>query len=154
MESRQEKFDRLIDSRTKDKEKIERTMHYASDRFDILVIALSSSFFLASVGYLKTSNGQEHNCLPLLFVSWALFVTCTISNLFSQVTSFYGSLNNWRLVRNKIRALRGGNQIGTNAEHNRKLNQLNKATTVLNAVSLLSITIGLISLVTFFISNN
>ena len=154
MESRKEKFDRLIAARTAEREKIERTMHYASDRFDILVIALSSSFFLASVGYLKTVESTDQKCLFLLFISWSLFVVCTISNLFSQVTSFYGSEYNWRLVRNKIRGLRGGNQIGSNVSHSRNLNRLNTATTILNAVSLFSITSGLICLVTFFISNN
>ena len=88
---------------------------YALNRFDILIISLSSGGLALSIGLVKNLipnlNEVDTSCLKY---SWALFGASIILNLLSQVTSYFANFYELKVVTNLIRIKKGksvkGNQ--------------------------------------------
>ena len=76
------KLEKHIDSTRENKK-------YSIDRFDILIISLSSGALGLSISYLKDILKDLH-CVNLtsLKMSWILFALAIICNLLSQRTAF------------------------------------------------------------------
>ena len=131
-----------------------QNMKYSLDRFDILIITLSSGGLIFSIGFVKDilDSYAEINFI-LLKLSWILFGGSVITNLVSQITGYLANRLEIKISRNLIRNERGktlkGNQYKYKNRH--KLNNL--LTNFLNGASLILL-VGAIVLLIIFVSIN
>jgi len=127
---------------------------YSSNRIDILIITISTTALVTTIGFSKTILNEEINIdVELLKCSWLLFVISIVVNLLSQQSSYHSHKYDIMVTNNLIRTARGKNIIGDEVRQGRLCNTLNSITEGLNLTSLLSLIIGLITVVIFF-SNN
>lgn len=154
MESRKDKHERYLNKLEKHVEFSKEASKYSSDRFDILLISLSTSALVLSIGFVKNviPNLKEIDT-SLLKTSWLLFVIALIANLISQVTGFYSHKYDIKVTINLIRDERGNLPKGDQRSFKFYCEILNKTTLTLNGISLLTLLSGVIVLVLFF-SNN
>lgn len=154
MESRKDKHERYLDKLEKHISLAKESSKYSSDRFDILLISLSTSALILSIGFVdKVIPNLHYISTSYLKTSWLLFVVALISNLTSQVTGYYSNIFDIRVTRNLIREERGKLLKGNQEKLEAFCKNLNRLTLILNGVSLLSLVSGIIILVVFF-SNN
>lgn len=127
---------------------------YSSDRFDILLISLSTSALVLSIGFVHKVI-PDLSCVELfsLKFSWSLFVITLVSNLISQVTGYYANQKDIKITKNLIRQERGKKMKGKQEKLEKWCYRLNFITLTLNGLSLLCLISGTIALVVFF-SNN
>jgi hypothetical protein len=129
-------------------------LKYSLDRFDILIIALSSGGLVFSMGFIKDiiSPEVETNFL-LLKIAWILFGSSIISNLLSQVTGYFANKLEIRITKNIIRQEREKPIKGNKEkdECNKKI--VNYLTYFLNGTSLVLL-IGAVILLIIFLSTN
>lgn len=154
MESRQQSHDRYIERLEKHLDLTKESTRYSSDRFDILIISLTSSALIFSIGFVKDIV-KDFSSLDtsLLKISWLLFIIALISNLISQVSGYFSSYWEIKVTTSLIREERGNSKEEDLDENEKWCNIFNIFTHSLNLISLSSFIIGLIILVTF-ISNN
>ena len=154
MESRKDKHERYIDKLEKHVSFAKESSRYSSDRFDILLISLSTSGLILSIGFVDEII-PNLKCIDstLLKTSWLLFVIALVSNLTSQVSGYYANQYDIKVTRNLIREERGSNLIGSQKQFENYCSTLNGLTLLLNGVSLITLISGIITLV-LFISNN
>lgn len=123
---------------------------YSLDRFDVLIITLSSGGIVFSLGFLKdiVSSANVTNFV-LLKIAWMFFGSAIISNLFSQVTAYFASKSEIKCSKNIIRIKRGKEPKGDQAkyEHNQKM--ANTATMALNGTSLILLIAAIVLLIIF-----
>ena len=154
MESRQQSHDRYIGKLEKHLDSTKENTRYSSDRFDILIISLSTSALVFSIGFIKDIvtdfSSLDTSCLK---TSWLLFVTALISNLISQVSGYFSNFYDIKVTTNMIREERGNPRDEDNDRNERWCTNFNHITHLLNLTSLISFIIGVIILITF-ISNN
>lgn len=154
MESRQEIHDRYINNLDKYVDSAKETSKYSLERFDILIISLSTSALILSIGFVKNIIPEIHKIdTSLLRTSWLLFVIALISNLISQVTGYYANEKAIKIAKSKIKKERGKSIKGDNDKLEKRKSLFDKLTIGLNGFSLLILIIGIIVLVIFF-SNN
>lgn len=154
MESRKYKHDRYLNKLEKHIEKAKEASRYSSDRFDILLISLSTSALVLSIGFVKNIF-PDLGCIntSMLKTSWLLFVLCLLSNLISQVSGYYAHQFDIKVNINKIRLERGNEPRGKQKRLKRNLNIFNNVTIWLNGFSLLFLLAGIIIIVLFFSIN-
>jgi hypothetical protein len=154
MESRRDKHERYLNKLEKHVEFSKEASKYSADRFDILLISLSTSALVLSIGFVKNviPNIKEIDT-SFLKTSWLLFVVALIANLTSQVTGLYSHKYDIKVTRNLIREERGKLPKGVQKNFEFYCEWLNKTTLTLNGISLLTLLSGIIILVLFF-SNN
>jgi len=154
MESRKDKHERYLEKLEKHISLAKESSIYSSDRFDILLISLSTSALVLSIGFVDKVI-PNLGCIDtsLLKFSWLLFVITLISNLISQVSGFYANQYDIKVTRNLIRGKRGSKLKGDQKKLEKSCKNLNRLTLNLNGASLLSLITGIIILVLFF-SNN
>lgn len=154
MESRKEKHERYIEKLEKHISLAKDSARYSSDRFDILLISLSTSALVLSIGFV---NKVIPNLIGintfLLKTSWLLFVITLVSNLVSQVTGYFSNQFDVEVTRNLIREERGKQVVGNQKAKIKYCNFLDRLTLILNAISLFSLVFGIILLVLFFSRN-
>jgi hypothetical protein len=152
MDSRKENHDRRLKKLEEHVTNAKKASTYSSDRFDILLISLSSTALVLSIGFV---NRPEIHFFEkcLLKTSWLLFVITLISNLLSQVTGYYANYLDIKVTKNEIREERGKGIKGDQSQFQKRCTNLNRATLGLNMTSLLSLIIGVITLVIFFEKN-
>lgn len=154
MESRKDKHERYLDKLEKHISLAKESSKYSSDRFDILLISLSTSALILSIGFVdKVIPNLQCISTFLLKSAWLLFVVALVSNLTSQVTGYYSNHFDIRVTKNLIRDERGKQLKGNQKKLEAFCNILNSLTLIFNAVSLFSLVTGIIILVLFF-SNN
>ena len=133
----------------------EDAMKYSLDRFDILIITLSSGALGFSMSFIKdVAKNNNYHHLTLLKFSWLLFGISLIANLLSQVTSFFAHQYELKISKNLIRKEKGKNSIlnnETKIELTKKI--FDYSTYILNAVSLLALIGGVIILIIFTYNN-
>lgn len=151
MESRLDKHDRYLSKLENHIQFSKDASRYSSDRFDILLISLSTSSLVLSIGFVKNIV-PDLKCIDTttLKISWLLFVICLISNLISQVSGYYSHHFDIKVTRNLIREERGRNYKGNQNKYERYCSNLNRVTLWLNGFSLLLLITGIVLLVFFF----
>lgn len=143
--------DRYLSNLEKHIERAREAEKYSADRFDILLISLSSTALVLSIGFVNNViSDLKAVDTSLLKTSWLLFVVTLISNLLSQVSGYYAHVYDIKVTRNLIRAERGKNQKGNQELYEIYCSILNKITIVLNGISLLCLITGIITIVSFF----
>lgn len=132
----------------------QKAVDYSLERFDILIISLSTSGLILSVGFVKDIIKDFENINPILLkISWLLFALSLIVNLLSQVTGYLANKYEITISKNLIRKERN-NKINVNVAKLEFYKRLfDFKTNFLNILSLLSLITAIILLIVF-ISNN
>lgn len=132
------------------KEKTMANMKYSLDRFDVLIISISSGGLVFSMGYVKDIIAKtiSPNYL-LLKISWILFGVAIVLNLLSQVTGYYANNFELKITKNIIKQQREKDMIGdqNGFEHKKKI--MNFLTRLFNGLSMVILVGGIILLVIF-----
>lgn len=154
MESRKEIHDRYLSKLEKHIELANESLKYSSDRFDILIISLSSSALVLTIGFVKDiiPNLDEINA-SLLKISWLMFLIALVTNLVSQVSGYYANKYDIKVTKNLIRKERGKLVKGDQDKLDIICSRLNKMTTILNGSSLVLLISGIVTSVVFFYYN-
>ena len=130
------------------------SQRYSSDRFDILIISLSTTALILSIGFTKN---LFQNLADLetgnLKTSWLLYVLSICFNLISQITSFYGSKYDVKCVKSEIDFELGNGHDMNFLKFEKSCKWFGISTEVLNVLSLLSFIIATGFLMNF-LSNN
>lgn len=154
MESRKDIHERYLDKLEKHVLSAKESSKYSTDRFDILLISLSTSALILSIGFVeKVLPNIDKIDTSLLKLSWLLLVIVLVSNLTSQVTGYYGNQYDIKVTNNLIREERDRPLKGNSKRLESLCKNLNRLTIFFNGVSLFSLIFGIIILVHFF-SNN
>ncbi|WP_167611139.1 hypothetical protein [Maribellus sediminis] len=154
METRKEKHDRYIRNLQNHIDSTKESTRYSSDRFDVLIISLSTSALVFSIGFVKDIIEDIHLIdTSLLKTSWLLFVLSIVSNLISQISGYYSNNLEISISRNLIREERGKSLPKNHKILELIKKNLNKFTIGLNGISFISL-IGGICLIVLFFSNN
>jgi hypothetical protein len=144
------KSKRFIRNMKDHKEKTIANLKYSLDRFDILIISISSGGLVFSMGFVKDiiSDATKIDFL-LLKISWIFFGLSIILNLLSQVTAYYANNFELRITKNIIRKERKCELIGNQSKLENKKNILNFLTNLFNGSSLILLITGIILFVIF-----
>lgn len=131
-------------------ETTQKAIDYSIERFDILIISLSTSGLILSIGFVKDIILDFSKVNPILLkITWLLFAAALIMNLVSQVTGYYANKFDLKVTKDLIRTEKGKeSKINvTQAECFHKV--LNSSTMLLNAGSLIGLITGIITLIIF-----
>ncbi|TDH18169.1 hypothetical protein EXU57_24270 [Segetibacter sp. 3557_3] len=127
---------------------------YAIQRFDILIITLSSGALMFSISFLKdVGKLPPHHNFWDLKIAWALFGSAIISNLFSQVTSYYANKLEMKITKSIIRKETGKAAVPNEAALEQKKDQLNATTIILNGLSFFFFIVGVALLIVFMFTH-
>lgn len=143
--------ERYLNNLEKHIERARDAEKYSADRFDILLISLSSTSLVLSIGFVNNVVSDIKSIdTTLLKISWLLFVITLISNLLSQVTGYYSHVYDIKATKNLIREERGKDYKGNQKRFEMLCSTLNTSTIFLNGVSILCLLGGIITIVYFF----
>lgn len=123
---------------------------YSIKRFDTLIISLSTGGLVLSVGFVKDLiDDFEKTNLCLLKLSWLLFALAIISNLLSQVTSYFSNKIEIKLSKNEIRQKRG-KEVKVNMKRLKRFCTFyDFSTRSLNVICFLSLIAAIITLILY-----
>lgn len=133
---------------------------YAVEKFDTLIVSLSSGGLVFSVGFIKDVIKDFHKTdLLWLKFCWMCFAVALIGSLTSQVTGYYSNRYERRAERCKIRKLKGETEIDSTdivtviCKLEKMSDRFNRCTLWLNGICLLGFSIAVGSLIFFIYSN-
>lgn len=150
----QEEKSRYIEKLEKHIVSCEEASNYSIQRFDVLIISLSSGGLALSIGFVKDVIKNFHEIdISQLKVSWILFGFTLIINLFSQITGYFANNLDIKTTRNIIRIERGKEAKGNQKRLLKAVNLFNGSTNTLNFVSILTLIGAIIFMVTFIYNN-
>ncbi|HLN74488.1 MAG TPA: hypothetical protein VK205_14445 [Prolixibacteraceae bacterium] len=135
---------------------IDKRIDYSVERFDILIISLSSSGLAFSIGFVKDiiENLNKGNPIEINFflleTTWLLFACSLVFNLISQVTGYYANKQDLIITRKIIKneKKKGSKEVSLPPDES-LLKLLSSATMFLNGGSLLLLIAGIITLILF-----
>ncbi|QEE50072.1 hypothetical protein FUA48_10925 [Flavobacterium alkalisoli] len=155
----EEKRLRYIVNLEKHCERAQDHKKYSTDRFDILVISISTTALIFSIGFVKDFvKGINNVNYFTLKLSWLLFVMTIFFNLISQVSSYYANNYDYLVTKLILKEKRNRKELTCDEQYKQKkydkrCRRCSKLTDVLNLVCLLFLTIGLVVLIFFFSMN-
>jgi hypothetical protein len=129
---------------------IQKAIDYSVERFDILIISLSTSGLILSIGFVKDIIKDFEKVDPcLLKTTWLLFALALIMNLLSQVTGYYANQYDLKVTKDIIRTKKK-KKSKINVKRNELIHKIfNSGTLALNGGSLASLISGIITLIIF-----
>lgn len=119
---------------------------YALDRFDILIISLSSGGLVLSLGILEKFLIVDKSLVNL---AWLFFSCALISNLLSQITGYKANKVDIKCTQMCIDETKGLHPRDTHIKIDKIKERFNKFTSALNIISFLSLSAGIILLIIF-----
>lgn len=123
---------------------------YSLDRFDILIITISSGGLIFSMGFVKDILSEINNIdFTLLKISWVGFSFSIIINLLSQVSSYFANSIDIKITRNIIKEERSKPIIWNKRNMEIKQNIYDFLTKLFNSLSLLLLIVSICLLVVF-----
>jgi hypothetical protein len=154
MESRLQKHERFLKNQENHLVRARHSAKYSSDRLDILIISLSTTTLIFSIGFVKDFIPEIKSIDTfLLKISWSFLVGALVSNLISQSTGYYCNRYEIKITNNIIRKKRGKILKG-NQNRNLILSDIfDWGTTILNWISLILLIAGMIVLLIFYLQN-
>ena len=154
MEAKEEKSARYLAKLEKHIDNAKEAEKYSSDRFDVLLISLSTGSLLFSIGFaqniVKDLSKADTSALK---VSWLLFTVALIANLLSQVSSYYTHKMDIRVTNHLIRVNRGKESKVDQKRTEWWCKALNTSTLSFNLISLLTLIGGIVAFVYFANTN-
>jgi len=152
--AKQEKTEKHIEKLEKYADSTQKAIEYSIERFDILIISLSSSSLVVSIGFVKNLFTDFKSIdTSLLKFSWLLFALALIMNLLSQVTGYFANRIDLDITNDIIRTKQGKDSKMNQICEQCIMSVLNTTTQALNLFSLFAFISG-ISVLIYFISNN
>jgi hypothetical protein len=131
-------------------ESTKKAIDYSIERFDILIITLSSSGLVLSIGFVKDIIKDFSKINPsLLKITWLLFAGALIMNLISQVTGYFAHKTDLANTENAISIEKGKKNNFNIKGMELRQSILNSCTLTLNGGSLISLITGIITLIIF-----
>lgn len=155
----EEKRLRHIANLEKHIERVQEDKKYSVDRFDILVISISTTALIFSIGFVKDFvKGVNDVNYVTLKLSWLLFVLTIFFNLISQVSSYYAHNYDYLVTRLILKEKRNKKELTCEEQvrqsrYDNRCRRCSKLTDVLNFICLVFLSTALIILIIFF-SNN
>lgn len=150
MDDQGEPNNRYIEKMEKHSDNTRSNIHYSLERFDLLIISISTASLGFSMAFIKDIIPDLSAInLTLLKISWILFGIAIITNLFSQVTSYYANKFELLISRNLIRGKRGKEHIGNQHNYECKKSFLDVTTKILNWNSFICLIIGIVIFIIF-----
>jgi hypothetical protein len=154
METEKEKSDRYLANLEKHVEATKEAVRYSSDRFDVLLVTLSTGSLMFSMGFAENIVQDLAKAdTSSLKTAWLLFAGSLISNLISQVSGYYANKSEIRVSKNLIRVERGKEAKGNQDRIKWWCQTLDYSTITLNALSLIAFICGIVALVRFSDTN-
>ena len=131
-------------------ESTQKAIDYSVERFDILIISLSTSGLILSIGFVKNVITDFSKIdSTLLKISWLLFAVALILNLLSQVTGYYANKFDLEVTKDVIRVEKGKASQISNKGYECWHVFFNNCTHILNGGSLIGLISGIIVLIVF-----
>lgn len=126
--------------------KAENRVKYSIERFDILIITLSSGGLVLCINLYSNFKEADKYIVGL---SWLFFSTALIINLLSQISGYYSNKLDIKCVNNIINEIEEREISG-----NPKLIEIihticNKTTDILNFLSFICLVIGIVQTIIF-----
>lgn len=154
MYSRRDSHDRYLEKLENYVVACKESQRYSSDRFDILIISLSTTALILSAGFTKNLFPDLANLSTSnLKISWLLYVLSICSNLISQITSYYGVKYDVRCVKSEIEFELGNGHHSEYLKFERFCKRFGVSTEVLNFSSLLLLILATGFLMNFLSTN-
>jgi hypothetical protein len=126
--------------------KAENRVKYSIERFDILIITLSSGGLV--LGISLYSNFKEADKF-LVGLSWMFFSTALIINLLSQISGYFANKLDIKCVNNIIDEIEK-REVSGNPKLLETIHKIcNKGTDILNLLSFICLVIGIIQTIIF-----
>ncbi|NQU32407.1 MAG: hypothetical protein HQ521_04165, partial [Bacteroidetes bacterium] len=89
-------------------ETTQKAVDYSIERFDILIISLSTGGLVLSIGFVKDIIGDYSKVNTILLkITWLLFACSLIMNLLSQATGYFANRLDLKITRDIIRTEEG-----------------------------------------------
>jgi len=126
----------------------ESKKRYSIERFDILIISLSSGGLVLSSGFFKDFPYTDKSLLEL---AWIFFSLALITNLSSQGTGYYANKNDIDCTRQIIEEIEGVLDNDNREAYDKAKAKYTLWTNNLNKISFLFLTVAIILLI-FFIT--
>lgn len=146
--------ERYIKNLSDHRENALESARYSSDRFDILIVSISTTALVVSIGSIKGFLADAIAIdTRLIKVAWVFFVVTILCNLTSQLTAYYSHKTDARITKNMIRDERKKPMIGNQEKLEKRCRSLNSATQALNIASFVGLIIGIIMTVCFYAIN-
>lgn len=139
-----------IERLEKHNENVSQSIKYSVDRFDILVISLSSGGIALCTTFAKDIL-EVFPCINIILLKLAsvLFGFTIVLNLFSQVTAYYACKREFQAVKNLIRDIKGKPKQGNQSKLEKSKVGFNSTTHILNAICLFSLTTAIVLVAVF-----
>ncbi|WP_026729484.1 hypothetical protein [Flavobacterium denitrificans] len=124
----------------------EGRVKYSLERFDILIISLSSGgLALSGTLYENFKNADK----TLVDIAWIFFSSALIVNLLSQITGYYANKLDIKCTRILIEEVKGKEEEGTHKSIDCQKAVFNFLTRAFNGLSFLSLTTAIILIILF-----
>lgn len=131
-------------------ETTKKSIDYSLERFDILIITLSSSGLLLSIGFVKDIIKDFSKVNPILLkTTWLLFALALITNLVSQVTGYYANKIDLKITEDIICTEKGKDSKIKMKQMELMQSIFDSCTMILNGGSLISLISGIVTLILF-----
>lgn len=142
--------EKYIERLTKYAETTQKAIDYSVERFDILIISLSSSGMVLSIGFVKDIIPDFSQVNPILLkITWLLFALSLILNLLSQVSGYYANSLDLKITNDIIRTKRGKESRINQEKMEGRMHVINSVTMFLNGASLIGLLTGIVTMVVF-----
>lgn len=119
---------------------------YSIERFDILIISLSSGGIVLVAGFFDKFKGIDKSDV---YYGSLFFSIAIIINLLSQVTGYFANLNDIKYCKEEIKELKGKNYNLNYQKYDCFKKIFDFLTTLFNGISLLSFIAGAIFILIF-----
>ena len=131
-------------------ETTQKAIEYSVERFDILIISLSSSGMVLSIGFVKDIIPEFSQVNPILLkITWLLFALSLITNLLSQVSGYYANSLDLKITNDIIRTKKGKESRMNQEKMDKRMAFINSLTMVLNGASLFCLLTGIVTMIVF-----
>ena len=119
-------------------EKANSNLKYSIDKFDTMILSISCGGLIFSMGFLKyLLLDKKEIDFHYLKLSWILFTLTIIVNLISQMTGYYSSKYDIKIIKNIIRKSKEQPLEGNQNELIKKHNLFYTFTNIFNILCLL-----------------
>ncbi len=150
MDNEKEKNEKYLSALKEYILKAENRVKYSIERFDILIITLSSGGLALGISlYSNFKEADKH----LVGLSWMFFSTALIINLISQISGYFANKLDIKCVNNIIDEIEEREITGNKFLIERAHKICNEGTDILNFLSFICLVIGIIQTIIFVYCN-
>jgi len=124
----------------------EGRVSYSLQRFDILIISLSSGGLALGSSMYENFKSVDHE---LINIAWIFFSSALVVNLLSQITGYWANKFDIRCTKILIEEEEGKAEIGTHKKLDDVKAIFHHSTSVLNGLSFIALATGIILIIIF-----